>query len=120
MHRRYWLSNRIKYFNGKYLSNAYTEDRFMMRLYTPNAGGDNYTVATGVNGENFNNNTYYTRSGDTTIGFTFTEAHSYQSGTTYYIKADNRLATSLSVVPPSNNFTLTPLHNQYLSVAFGG
>ena len=72
MHRRYWLKNRIAYFNGKYLSPQYKEDIIEMRLYTPSAG-------------------------------------------------DNaRLAASLAVVPPSNDFTLTPLHNQYLAVAFGG
>ena len=120
MHRRYWLANRIQYFNGKYLSSAYTEDRFLMRLYTPNAGGDNYVLANDVTAENFGSGTYYTRSGNTEAGFTFTPAASYQSGIEYYTKADSRLTTSLNVVPPSNDFTLTPLHNQYLAVAFGG
>ena len=120
MHRRYWLKNRISYFDGKYLSDNYRSDKFMMRLYTPNAGGDNYIIASNVTADNFNENTYYTRTGDYNIGFTFTEATIFAPGEVYYVKADNRLATSLTVVPPSNDFILTPLHNQYLSVAFGG
>ena len=120
MHRRYWLKNRISYFDGKYLSDNYRSDKFMMRLYTPNAGGDNYIIASNVTADNFNENTYYTRTGDYNIGFVFTEASIFAPGEVYYIKADNRLATSLTVVPPSNDFILTPLHNQYLSVAFGG
>ena len=120
MHRRYWLKNRIAYFDGKYLSDNYKTDRFMMRLYTPNAGAENYFRANDVTAETFRQDTYYTRTGDETIGFTYTLATSFEAGTTYYEKAGNRLATSLAIVPPSNNFNLTPLHNQYLAVAFGG
>jgi len=35
MHRRYWLKNRISYFDGKYLSDNYRTDKFTMRIYTP-------------------------------------------------------------------------------------
>ena len=44
MHRKWWLQNRINYFNGKYLSDAYKKDRYILRLYTPSASDDNYYV----------------------------------------------------------------------------
>lgn len=118
MHRKYWLKNRIAYFNGKYLSNDYRSDKFTMRLYTPEAGADNYYRVYNITEEQFNNNTYYTRSANPP--YIFTKATTYDSSTDYYMKADNRLEQSLQVVPPNNNYTLTPLHNAYLAVAFGG
>jgi hypothetical protein len=42
LHRKWWLKNRINYFNGKYLSNVYKSDKYTLRLYTPQAEGDNY------------------------------------------------------------------------------
>jgi hypothetical protein len=42
MHREWWLFNRINYFNGKYLSNAYKGDKYVMRLYTPQNGESYY------------------------------------------------------------------------------
>jgi hypothetical protein len=35
MHRKWWLFNRVNYFNGKYLSSIYKNDKYVMRLYTP-------------------------------------------------------------------------------------
>lgn len=118
MHRRYWLKNRISYFDGKYLSDNYRTDKFTMRIYTPEAGADNYFRVYNVNASNFNERVYYTRSKEPPYIFTIAEA--FVAGTEYYAKADNKLAASLAVVPPNNNYTLTPLHNQYLAVAFGG
>ena len=118
MHRRYWLKNRISYFDGKYLSDNYRTDKFTMRIYTPEAGADNYFRVYNVNASNFNERVYYTRSKEPP--YIFTIAEEFVAGTEYYAKADNKLAASLAVVPPNNNYTLTPLHNQYLSVAFGG
>lgn len=119
MHRKYWLKNRISYFDGKYLSQNYRDDKYTMRLYTPQVGADNYYRAYDVNADNFRPDTYYIRSGE--LGhYTFAIASTFTPGVEYYAKADNRLATSLTVVPPNNNYVLTPLHNQYLSVAFGG
>ena len=118
MHRRYWLKNRISYFDGKYLSDNYRTDKFTMRIYTPEAGADNYFRVYDVNASNFNERVYYTRSEEPP--YIFTVAETFAAGTEYYAKADNKLAASLIVVPPNNNYTLTPLHNQYLAVAFGG
>ena len=118
MHRRYWLKNRISYFDGKYLSDNYRTDKFTMRIYTPQANEDNYYRVYDVNIDNFGEKTYYTRSNEPP--YIFTEALEFVAGTEYYAKADNKLAASLVVVPPNNNYTLTPLHNQYLAVAFGG
>ena len=120
MHRRYWLKNRIAYFDGKYLSENYRSDKYTMRIYTPQAGQDNYFRVYDVNASNFNQKTYYTREETAPGTYVFTEATSFVSGTEYYEKADNRLANSLNVVPPNNDYLLTPLHNQYLAVAFGG
>ncbi len=119
MHRRYWLSNRIQYFNGMYLSSAYKEDRFMMRLYTPNVGDAAYTVVDDITAENFVPNTYYIRTGNEG-SYVYVLASSFEAGEVYYIQENNRLITSLAAVPANNDFKLTPLHNQYLSVAFGG
>jgi len=42
MHRKWWLKNRINYFNGKYLSNTYKDDKYILRLYTPSPGEKYY------------------------------------------------------------------------------
>lgn len=118
MHRRYWLKNRISYFDGKYLSDNYRTDKFTMRIYTPQANEDNYYRVYDVNITNFGEKTYYIRSDEPP--YVFTIATEFVNGTEYYLKADNRLANSLAVVEPNNNYTLTPLHNSYLAVAFGG
>lgn len=124
MHRKWWLQNRINYFNGKYLSDAYKKDRYILRLYTPSASGDNYYAVPDLTEEQFilNKTAYYIRSG-TEGNYVFTpmkESDSFDSNTTYYMKAPNALKESIEAVPPNNDFTLTPLYNQYLSVAFGG
>ena len=118
MHRKYWLKNRISYFDGKYLSLNYQNDKYTMRLYTPQIGADNFYRVYDVTAENFEVGKYYIKPNDDIIAFELAE--SFVPGTEYFIKADNRLTTSLGVVPPNNNYVLTPLHNQYLSVAFGG
>lgn len=118
MHRRYWLTNRIAYFNGKYLSKLFRDDKYTMRLYTPDPSGENYYHVYNVTEEQFNSNTYYTRTEEPP--YIFTEATVYDANAIYYMKADERLTQSLQIVPPNNNYTLTPLHNAYLSVAFGG
>lgn len=119
MHRKWWISNRLDYFDGKHLSDAYKNDRFITRLYTPSASEDNYYAVPDLTAEQFELDTYYIRNEVDGV-YEFTEATEFVTGITYYKKALNALKESLAVVPPSNNFTLTPLHNQYLSVAYGG
>ena len=124
MHRKWWLYNRINYFNGKYLSEAYKKDRYILRLYTPSATEDNYYTIPDLTEEVFNENKtlYYVRFGEegSYIFIQVTESDIYDSNTTYYVKAPNALKESINAVQPNNDFILTPLNNQYLSIAFGG
>lgn len=121
MHREWWIDNRIAYFNGKYLSNDFKADRYEMRLYTPKANEDNYTAVLSPTLEEFNSGKYYQKI-EQGEGFSFIPA----TGTFkdedyfYFIKAPNALKESIENIPPSNDFYLTPLHNQYLAVAYGG
>ena len=124
MHREWWLKNRINYFNGKYLSDAYKKDRYVLRLYTPSATEDNYFAVPDLDEETFilNKTLYYTRIGEegSYIFIPVEETDSFNSEITYYKKAPNALKESVIAVPPSNSFELIPLNNQYLSIAFGG
>lgn len=121
MHRKYWLKNRMSYFDGKYLSENYRNDKYTMRLYTPQPGQDNYYRVYNITESMFNEDPskYFLRPNENESIFV-SAGTSYDSSAKYYMKADNRLAASLAVVVPNNDYTLTPLHNQYLSVAFGG
>jgi hypothetical protein len=114
----------MNYFNGKYLSNTYKDDRYILRLYTPSASEDNYYYVPNVSEDEYNNsiNPWYKRV-ETENGYEFIEIPSsepYDSNQAYYQKAPNELKESVAAIPPNNNFTLTPLNNQYLSIAFGG
>jgi hypothetical protein len=42
LHRKWWIQNRLNYLNGKYLSDNFKADRYIMRLYTPEANEINY------------------------------------------------------------------------------
>jgi hypothetical protein len=102
MHRKWWLQNRINYFNGKYLSDAYKKDRYILRLYTPSASGDNYYAVPDLTEELFilNKTAYYTRSG-TEGNYVFTpvgENDSFDNTITYYMKAPNALKESIETV----------------------
>ena len=122
MHRKWWLKNRINYFNGKHLSSAYKDDKYIMRLYTPQKGDIVYEPVGSLTEEQFNSNTYYILSYDAEGDSIYTIATEYNENTVYYIQVSKseKLDKSIEAVAPNNNFTLTPLYNQYLSVAYGG
>lgn len=117
MHREWWLQNRINYFNGKYLSNEYKNDKYEMRLYTPQNSGY-YTVVYTPLEEEFDEGLYYINTG---TGYTLATEW-VETGITYYkwVTNDSKLEATLRAVPPNNDYTLTPLYNQYISVAYGG
>ena len=122
MHRRWWINNRLQYFNGMYLSEDYKSDKYILRLYTPVAGEDNYTAVLNPKEEEFSQ--YYIRIEIENGEFIFTLAseveEEFSENTSYFIKAPNALGDSVAAIPPDNSFILTPLYNQYLSVAYGG
>ena len=123
MHREWWISSRINYFNGKYLSNAYKNDKYVMRLYTPQSGASYYVPQYDLTEDEFNANMlenviYYIN----IDGEMVRASSEFNSNNLYYIlqSSTEKLDASLKAVPPNNNFILTPLYNQYLSVGFGG
>jgi hypothetical protein len=126
MHRKWWLFNRVNYFNGKYLSSIYKNDKYVMRLYTPEEGQKQYIPQYDLTKEEFDNNRalgvqYYIASGPEEFTLVL-ETDEYDANQVYYIyfSESAKLDASLIAVPPNNDFTLTPLYNQYLSIAFGG
>ena len=120
MHRQWWLSNRLNYFDGKYLSEQYKFDRFVMRLYTPNTG-DEYVRDTSVTEATYQPNMHHILVEGVYI---LDESANFDSEKTYFRPATandfSGITASASVVRPDNSFTLTPLHDQYLSIAYGG
>lgn len=122
MHRQWWLNNRLNYFDGKYLSTQYKFDRFVMRLYTPDSGAE-YIRDTSVTADTYQPNTHYIYNADEEI-YVLDASESYDANKAYFRKATasdfQGITASASVVKPDNSFTLTPLHDQYLSVAYGG
>jgi hypothetical protein len=115
MHRKWWLYNRINYFNGKYLSEAYKKDRYVLRIYTPSASEDNYFAVPDLTEEQFilNKSNYYIRA-EINNSYIFTqveEDEAFDTNITYYMKAPNDLKDSLEAIIPNNDFTLTPLNN---------
>ena len=122
MHRKWWLYNRINYFNGKYLSSAYKDDRYVLRIYTPQKGQAYYRSVGTITEEEFNSSTYYIEQYDVHQNKTYIEATVYDSMTIYYVLESDtsKMDASIDNVIPVNDFLLTPLYNQYLSVAFGG
>jgi hypothetical protein len=123
MHRKWWLKNRINYFNGKYLSNSYKDDKYIMRLYSPQKGKELYEPVGELTETEFNQGTYYIQGFDTEQNITiYIQAVTYDPNEVYYryISTSEKLNNSIDAVIPNNDFTLTPLYNQYLSVAFGG
>lgn len=121
MHREWWLMNRINYFNGKYLSDEYKNDKYEMRLYTPQVSGYYAAVYTPLE-EEFNAGLYYINTG-TADRPIYTKAPTWaETGITYYkwVASDDKLAATIAAVPPNNDYILTPLYNQYISVAYGG
>jgi hypothetical protein len=110
MHRKWWLKNRINYFNGKYYSDEFKEDRYILRIYTPSSTGDNYYLDYTVTADNFkpDENTYYLKEGDKFVEVS--KNHPYDSSEEYYRKAENELNESIKAIPPNNNFMLTPLN----------
>ena len=121
MHRKWWLKNRINYFNGKYYSDEFKEDRYILRIYTPSSTGDNYYLDYTVTADNFKpeQNDYYLKGEDGKFVKVPPEGHDYDSSEEYYRKAENELNESIKAIPPNNNFTLTPLNKQYLAVQYG-
>ena len=122
MHRQWWLSNRLNYFDGKHLAEAYKQDRFIMRVYTPGTTSAEYLEIGVLTEEMFliNPSGYYYKSGETFIQATETD---WTAERVFYTKNQNtgeQIETSAVHVPPHGNFNLTPLQNQYLSVAYGG
>jgi hypothetical protein len=69
MHREWWINNRINYFNGKYLSDAYKSDKYVMRLYTPQNGAAYFIPQYDLSAEDFQLN--------------------IEEGIQYYIKDEN-------------------------------
>ena len=123
MHRRYWITNRMNYLNGKYGSDINHNDKFTMRLYTPQAQEDNY-YRVEIDEETFNadKTNYYIRTEiDNNYVFTqITNEDIFDEIQQYFMKASNKLKESLLAVAANNDFSLTPLTKQYLSVAYGG
>ena len=123
MHREWWINNRINYFNGKYLSNAYKSDKYVMRLYTPQNGESYYVPQYDLTKEEFDANIFEGIIYYININGEWQEANTnFDENNTYYIyqSSTEKLDASLIAVPPNNDFVLTPLYNQYLAVAFGG
>ena len=139
MHRKWWLKNRINYFNGKYLSNEYKNDKYVMRIYTPSKGMVYYIPQYDLTAAEFDenkatiqyfvrkkkgSNVYWNEDGGVEgVDFEYVNAESeFINDVLYYVKQSNsaRLDKSIEAVRPKNDFTLTPLYNQYLSIAFGG
>lgn len=127
MHREWWLFNRINYFNGKHLSEQYKTDKYEMRLYTPSASNTYYFA--GVLEplkEEFDQGLYYINihEGEENIEPEYILASVWDDeGTIVYykkIEVGDKLSDSIIAVPPNNDYTLTPLYNQYMSIAYGG
>ena len=124
MHREWWLFNRINYFNGKHLSEQYKTDKYEMRIYTPSAT-INYYYAGVLEPlkEEFDQGLYYINEYEGQDEEPkYVLATVWNEEIIYYKKIEitDKLAESLSAVPPNNDYTLTPLYNQYISVAYGG
>ena len=125
MHRKWWLQNRMQYFNGKYLSQNYKSNKYTLRIYRPQLGEIQYIPQYDLTAEEYNfnienNNTvyyYYDEEKEQYI-----VSNEFKTGTLYYIEFSNNAALekSLAAVPANNDFDLIPLTNQYLSVAYGG
>lgn len=116
MHRQWWLNNRFNFFDGMYLSDDYKEDYFEMRLYTPSSE-DGFVVDTSVTAETYVPGvSHYIYNEETKTYEISMEA--FNAEKTYFI-IDKGIAGSANVVPPCNDFTLTPLYDQYLSVGYG-
>ena len=127
MHREWWLYNRINYFNGKYLSEQYKTDKYEMRLYTPSASVTYYYAGVLEPLEDeFNQGLYHinTNEGKVDLEPNYIPATIWDDtgAVKYYkkIEVGNKLADSIAVVPPNNDYTLTPLYNQYIAIAYGG
>ena len=122
MHREWWIDNRLNYQDGMRLSEAYQNDRFIMRLYTPEAGTITY-VPVDLDENSYVVGKYYIQLVDEVTGDTSYQISNdpFDATQIYYSTGgSDKLAKSLEAVPPNNDFTLTPLHNQYISVAYGG
>ena len=122
MHREWWLDNRLNYSDGKRLSEAYRGDRFIMRLYTPQPGESIYVPVEGLTADAYAPGKYYVQDEDSDGKIIYIIANGdFDSDLVYYeLKAGDKLTASIEAVPPNNNFTITPLHNQYIAVAYGG
>ena len=123
MHRKWWIKNRVNYFDGKYLSENYKKDKYILRLYTPEKGVKYYAAQHGLTEDEFNANK------DTITYWIKLDNGTYQKATsefiadiTYYVYVSDsaRLDASIEAVKPNNDFTLTPLYDQYLAIAYGG
>ena len=125
MHRQWWVSNRFNYFDGKYLAESYKKDRFIMRLYTPTATNRFVEIRfTEDSGLTYEPGKYYLNIGTQEEPDYQITNEAFDEEKTYYKRLSDeelgKLSTSIEAVPANHNFTLTPLQNQYLSIAFGG
>ena len=124
LHRKWWVQNRLNYLNGKYLSDNFKNDRYIMRLYTPEADEINFVEVGQITEIEFNQGEFYIRTlienEDGTTSYDYTEAINYDENEFYFKIDSSKINESIEAVVPNNNFTLTPLYNQYLAVAYGG
>ena len=116
MHRQWWLNNRFNFFDGMYLSDQYKQDYFGMRLYTPSAT-DKYERDTSVSAETYEPGKYYVYDAESQTYVLSNDE--FNAETAYYVEGSG-IGVSAGVVPPNSDFHLTPLQDQFLSVAYGG
>lgn len=133
MHRRWWLSNRFNYFNGKYVSDDYKRDRFVMRLYSPdeNLDAGSIYISLGI----LNQSQYEIEQQKWQMlykkvlendEYRFIEVNIWETNTEYYYKNTleaaeiEKIQASIQAVPVSHNYNITPFQNSYLAVAYGG
>lgn len=127
MHRRWWLANRLNYFNGKYLSSAFKADKFTMRLYTPRADIEIIYISCGVLSQT-KFNELKKEYGDLyeKVEENYIKATSWKENVEYYEEVrltddqKDRIRKSLEAVPPSHDYIMTPFQNSYMAVAYGG
>lgn len=128
MHRRWWLANRLNYFNGKYLSSAFKTDKFTMRLYTPSVQTEVVYRTLGRLSENDfiaakEDGTVYKKD---TVTDLYIAAENWEANIEYYEKVvltddqKERIRKSLEAIPASHDYTMTPFQNSYMAIAYGG
>ena len=124
LHRKWWIQNRLNYLNGKYLSDNFKTDRYIMRLYTPAPNKINYIEVGQITENEFAQGEFYIRTKieneDGTTSYEYNKAVSYDENEFYFKIDSSKINESIEAVIPNNNFILTPLYNQYLAVAYGG